>query len=228
MDLDAGLQMSCVDFSVQYLAAAGHEDVVAEARVQRRGREIVFVAVTVQLRDGKKICHGVMTFQVTASPRRTPRVRASHVLLPPPAAVIPPDARRLFLGYVNTLGIVPLHEEPGRTRLSMQRSATNVDEYGDLHPGALASLVDIAAVTASWSLVSRQPGTRGSTIGMQISFPAKTTDAVLADAHVQQRSESLLFNTVYVTAASSGQLAAMGQVSYRLVEPWPDDQAANP
>jgi acyl-coenzyme A thioesterase PaaI-like protein len=95
------------------------------------------------------------------------------------------------------------------------------DETGRLHAGALASLVDIAAVAASWSLVPRRAGARGSTIGMQVSYPGAATEPVVADAHVQQRSEELLFSAVHVTAAS-GQLVAMGQVSYRLLEPWPD------
>ena len=89
-----------------------------------------------------------------------------------------------------------------------------------MHAGALASLVDITAVAASWALVGRTPGARGSTIGMQVSFPITMAEDVIADAHVQQRAESLLFSTVHVTGATSGQLVAMGQVSYRLLEPW--------
>jgi hypothetical protein len=73
--------------------------------------------------------------------------------------------------------------------------------------------------------VPRRPGTRGSTIGLQLSFPRTTTDDVVADAHVHQRSESLLFSTVHVTSASSGQLVALGQVSYRLLEPRPESGA---
>jgi acyl-coenzyme A thioesterase PaaI-like protein len=96
----------------------------------------------------------------------------------------------------------------------------HVDERGQLHAGALASIVDIAAVAASWSLVPRREGARGSTVGMQLSYPSAAATAVVADAHVQQRSEELLFSTVHVTTAESGQLVAMGQVSYRLVEPW--------
>jgi len=98
----------------------------------------------------------------------------------------------------------------------------HVDERGLLHAGALASIVDIAAVAASWSLVPRREGARGSTIGMQVSYPSGAAAAVVADAHVQQRSEELLFSTVHVTTAVSGQLVAMGQVSYRLLEPWPE------
>jgi acyl-coenzyme A thioesterase PaaI-like protein len=98
----------------------------------------------------------------------------------------------------------------------------HVDERGQLHAGALASIVDIAAVAASWSLVPRREGARGATIGMQVSYPSGAATAVVADAHVQQRSEELLFSTVHVTTAASGQLVAMGQVSYRLLEPWPE------
>jgi hypothetical protein len=54
---------------------------------------------------------------------------------------------------------------------------------------------------------------------MQIAYPGTTASAVVADAHVQQRSEESFFSTVYVTTATSRQLVAMGQVSYRLLEP---------
>ena len=57
---------------------------------------------------------------------------------------------------------------------------------------------------------------------MQVSYPSGAATAVVADAHVQQRSEELLFSTVHVTTEASGQLVAMGQVSYRLLEPWPE------
>ena len=95
-----------------------------------------------------------------------------------------------------------------------------------MHAGAVASIVDIAAVAASWSMVTRRPGIRGSTIAMQVSFPDTAAAPVVADAHVHERAEALLFNTVHVTAADSGRLLALGQVSYRLLEPWPEASAA--
>jgi uncharacterized protein (TIGR00369 family) len=122
---------------------------------------------------------------------------------------------------VSKLEITPLHESPGRARLQMPCTPAHLDETGHVHAGALASVVDISAVMASWALIPRRQGARGSTIGMQVSFPSTIAEAVIADAHVQQRSESLLFCTVHVTGATSGHLVAMGQVSYRLLEPWP-------
>ena len=221
IDLDAEPHLSCVDLSMQYLAAAADGDVVAEARVLRRGREVIFLDVAVGSRAGAPICRGTLTYQVADYTGHTPRQRAEYRLLSPSPPLAAPDALRLFRGYVATLGIAPVHESPGRVRLRMPCTPQHVDERGHLHAGALASIVDIAAVSASWSLVGRRPGARGSTIGMQVSFPTLAADDVVADAHVQQRSEALLFNTVHVTTATSGQLVAMGQVSYRLVEPWP-------
>jgi uncharacterized protein (TIGR00369 family) len=225
VDLDTEPQLSCVDLSVQYLAAASEENVLAEARVLRRGRDLIFLDVAVRSGTGTPIGHGLLTYQASDYAGHMPRLRAQHVLLPVPTPLIAPANHRLFRGYVSKLEITPLHQTPGRVRLHMPCTPRHVDERGQLHAGALASMVDIAAVTATWSLVQRQPGVRGSTIGMQVSFPSAATTAVVADAHVQQRSEELLFSTVHVTTAVSGQLVAMGQVSYRLLEPWPEESS---
>jgi acyl-coenzyme A thioesterase PaaI-like protein len=88
-----------------------------------------------------------------------------------------------------------------------------------LHDGALASAIDVGGTAAAWSLVPDRQGARGSTIGLQISYTQAAAEAVVADAHVQQRSEELFLSTVYATTVASGQLVAVGLVSYRLVEP---------
>jgi uncharacterized protein (TIGR00369 family) len=221
VDLEAPGHPGCVDVAIQYLAPAGEEDVLAEATVVRRGRDLAFVAVTLRSRAGHPVGQGLVTYQAPGHPERAPRVLARPALLAAPDPVTRPREERLFRGYVRKLGMRPLHESPGRARLRMPGTANHLDEAGRVHAGALASIVDIAAVAASWSLVPRRPGARGSTIAMQVSYPSPTSEAVVADAHVQQRSEALLFSTVHVTAEDSGQLVALGQVSYRLIEPWP-------
>ena len=222
VNLDTKTDLRCVDLALQYLDAGRDEDLVAEARVLRRGRDVVFLEVVARSRADVPICKGLLTYQTADHAGRSPRLRADPMLLPAPSPLIAPVKHRLFHGYVTKLGMTAIHESPGRVRISMPGTPEHADETGHLHAGALASIVDIAAVAASWSLVPRRPGTRGSTIAMQVSFPSTTTEAVVADAHVQQRSESLLFSTVHVTAATSGQLVALGQVSYRLLEPWPE------
>ena len=61
--------------------------------------------------------------------------------------------------------------------------------------------MDIAAVAASWSLVPRRPGTRGSTIAMQVSFPRSTTEAVIAK---QNLSRELAINRIRDALRKSG------------------------
>jgi uncharacterized protein (TIGR00369 family) len=219
VDLDTDLQLSCVDLSVQYLTAATEEDVVAEARVLRRGRGLVVLDVALRSRAGRPICQGLLSYQTSDYAKRPPRLWGQPSLLPPLTTLTPPSSHRLFTGYVRKLDITPLHQSPGRVRLQMPCTPMHLDERGQLHAGALASIVDIAAVTASWSLVPRREGARGSTVGMQVSYPSHAAAAVVADAYVQQRSEEFLFTTINVTTGDEGQLVAMGQVSYRLVEP---------
>ena len=221
VDVDAKTDLRCVDLSVQYLDAGREDDVIAEARVLRRGRDVVFLDVALRSRAGGPICRGLLTYQTAEHVGHAPRLHAAHIPLPAPSVLIAPPEHRLFRGYVEKLDMTPVHESPGRVRLRMPCTPKHVDESGGMHAGALASIVDIAAVAASWSLVPRRPGARGSTVAMQVNFPGATTDDVVADAHVQQRSESLLFSTVHVTAEATGQFVAMGQVSYRLLEPWP-------
>jgi uncharacterized protein (TIGR00369 family) len=222
VDLDADRHVGCVDVALQYLTAATEDDVVARAQVLRRGRDLAFLDVELHTRAGAPICRGLVTYRASDYGGRAPRLRARHVPLPAPAPLVPPVHDGLFRGYVAKLGIAPLHQEPGRVRLAMPSAPERLDEGGRVHVGALASIVDIAAVAASWSLVPRRQGARGSTIAMQVSFPGAVADGVVADAHVHQRAEELLFSTVHVTASGSGQLLALGQVSYRLLEPWPD------
>jgi uncharacterized protein (TIGR00369 family) len=222
VDFEVEPHVGCVDLSIHYLSAGSEEDVIAEARVSRRGRDLCFLDVALRSAAGRPICQGIMSYRFPDYAGRTPRLRAQPVLLPAPTPLTPPPEQRLFRGYVHKLDITPLHHSPGRVRLHMPCTARHVDERGHLHAGALASLVDIAAVAATWSLVPNRQGARGSTIGMQVNYPSTTTAAVVADAHVQQRSEELFLSTVQVTTVTSGQLVAMGQVSYRLLEPWAD------
>lgn len=221
LDLHADLQLGCVDLSLQYLARVAEEDVVAEARVLRRGRSLVVLDVALATRAAGPVCHGLLSYQTSDYGGRAPRRQARGAPLPTPETLVPACSPRLLRGYVGKLGITSLHQSPGRVRMHMPCTAMHVDERGQLHPGALASIADIAAVAASWSLVPRRDGARGSTVGMQLSYPSAAAGGVVADAHVQQRSEELLFSTVHVTTAESGQLVAIGQVTYRLVEPWP-------
>jgi uncharacterized protein (TIGR00369 family) len=215
--LDREPFLGTVDFSVQYLSAAVEEDVLASASVMRRGRDLFFLEGQVYTREKKPICKGLMIYRAPDYAGQPRRCAAYPDLLtaPPFSPATQPLSR--YGGYIQKLQINTVYEGPGRMRLAMPCSADLVDERGQLHEGAMASLLDIAGTAASWTLATRQ-GSRGATIGIQLSYLQATHDPVIADAHVQQRSEELFFSTVQITTATAGQLVAMGNVSYRLLE----------
>lgn len=219
IDLDPAPHLSSVDMSIHYLSPAREEDVLAEAQMVQRGRDLFFLAVTLRTPAGKPICQGVMTYRAPDYAGQAQRLHAQPVLLPVPASLTPPDNPRVIRGYVHKLGMTVQHQSPSRVRLHMPCTAMHVDERGQMHAGALASITDLAGTAAAWSLVPRRPGTRGATVGMHVSYTSTTTDPVVADAHVQQRSEELFFSTVHVTSARTGALVALGEVTYRLLEP---------
>jgi uncharacterized protein (TIGR00369 family) len=215
--LDREPFLGTVDFSIQYLSAAMEEDVLAAASVMRRGRDLFFLEGHVYTREKKPICKGLMIYRApdyAGQPRRC-AAYPDRLAEPPLASETSPLSR--YGGYIQKLQITTVYEGPGRIRLAMPCSTELLDERGQLHEGAIASLLDIAGTAASWTLVTRQ-GSRGATIGMQLSYLQATHDPVIADAHVQQRSEELFFSTVQITTATTGQLVAMGNVSYRLLE----------
>lgn len=52
------------DLSVSYLSAAHAVDLVAEARVMRRGRSLVFIEVDVTASTGERIAKGLVTYKL--------------------------------------------------------------------------------------------------------------------------------------------------------------------
>ncbi len=63
IDLDSDATLGCVDLSIQYLSAAFAEDVVADARVLRRGRDLFFLDVELRTLQAKPICQALMIYR---------------------------------------------------------------------------------------------------------------------------------------------------------------------
>jgi uncharacterized protein (TIGR00369 family) len=61
------------NLTVSYLAAARAVDLTAEARVLRRGRNVVFVEVDVAAPDGTRIAKGLVTYSLVYSNNRPAR-----------------------------------------------------------------------------------------------------------------------------------------------------------
>ena len=217
VDIQPEVFVGTVDLSVQYLTAAVEEDVVATAKVLRRGRDLFFLESAVRNLADQPICQGLMIYRAPNYAGRPRRTYAEPALLPTLTRSLHPEPLSRLGEFIHTLQVTTTHEQPGRVRLTMPCTADHVDEQGHLAEGALAALLDIAGTAASWTLAKRQ-GSRGATIGMQLSYLNPAQDAVVADAQVQQRSEELFFSTVQITTMTSRQIVAMGNVSYRILE----------
>lgn len=85
-----------------------------------------------------------------------------------------------------------------------------------VHGGAIASLIDTAAMVAAWSGAEAPPQLRGSTVGMTVTYVAPATGEDLhATARVLHRGRSLVQLDVEVKG-TSGLLVAKGLVTYKI------------
>lgn len=54
-----------IDMHIYYLDSVAAEDLVAESRVRRRGRSIVFLEVEVKTAAGRDVAHGELVYRVS-------------------------------------------------------------------------------------------------------------------------------------------------------------------
>jgi uncharacterized protein (TIGR00369 family) len=118
--------------------------------------------------------------------------------------------------FVRHLGMRLESIEPDRARLAMPYRE-ELATIGDVvHGGALAALLDTAAMTASWSAHDGSGQLRGTTVGLSVDFVAAARgEQLIAEARVLKRGRNLCFCEVDVTGASGG-LVAKGLVTYKL------------
>jgi len=217
LDLQAEPLVNTVDLSIQYLAAAMREEITAEAMVLRRGRDIFFLDVTVRGAVQQLISQGLMVY---CAPQYTAPMRLYSRPAPPATARVQDSPPVLGLNnqdFTHKLQITTMSHSPGRVCLAMPYLPAHGDEQGNMHPSAVAALLDTAGTHASWSMVQRQ-GTHGATVGIQLSYPDVGQTDVVAEAYIERRSEEMFFSLVQIRAVSTGHLVAMGNVSYRLLE----------
>jgi uncharacterized protein (TIGR00369 family) len=217
----AGLETRTLDLAVTYLAAAIGEDIVADAEVLRRGKEIVYADVGVRNDAGKWIAKGLVTFRA-APPSADDRQR--H-LPPPPAPTaggeIPPLARAFVsVPFIKRLGMTITQMHDGTGTLRMPFIDANADADGAVHEGALAAFLDTAGAVASWSIVGLDFRLKASTVGIHVSYHARAVgEDVVAHSRTLMRTDEIFANTVTLVAAASERVVATGSVTYRIVVP---------
>jgi len=217
------LETGTLDLSVDYLAAAIGEDIVATGEVLRRGKEISYTDIDVRNDAGKRIAKGLVTyraFDVAAVPaardrqhRSAPRAPASqsfHLIQHARGFVMVP--------FIARLGMQADHASAGEAVLHMPFKQENADADDAVHEGALAALIDTTGALASWSLTGLNFAYKASTVGIHVSHHARAYhEEVVAHARTLRRMNEIFLNQVTVSGRDSRTVVATGSVTYRIV-----------
>jgi uncharacterized protein (TIGR00369 family) len=200
---------------VSYLAAAIGEEIVADARLLRRGKELCFVGIDVATAEGKAIASITATVRgrFGAEPAQTLVSSGDHGEADPG----PMGPHIGQVPFIGNRGISVEHMVGGTSRLVMPMSDGNADLDGGVHEGAVLALLDTTGAMASWA--ESGPGRyKASTPSMQIQnlAPAPKTDLV-AYGRCVQRDAEIFWSDVEVASASTGRVTARGTVLYRIV-----------
>ena len=218
-----GLETGTLDLSVNYLAAAIGEDIVATAEVLRRGKEIVYSDVDIHNDAGKRIAKGLVTyraFDAEALPAARDRQRRSAATLPATETYQLVKHARGFVmvPFIARLGMEVDHADDGESVLRMPFKTENADADEAVHEGALAALIDTTGALASWSITGLNFAFKASTVGIHVSHHARAVrEEVVAHARTLRRMNEIFLNHVTVSGCDSGTVVAAGSVTYRIV-----------
>ena len=118
--------------------------------------------------------------------------------------------------FVGHLGIQLTSMQPDVATLTLPFADSLVTISTTIHGGAIASLIDTAAMVAAWSDATVPDNMRGTTVGLTVTYlaPAEHED-IQAIARVLRRGRSLVYLDVEVQSVS-GSAIAKGLVTYKL------------
>jgi uncharacterized protein (TIGR00369 family) len=200
---------------VSYLAAAHAQDVIAQVRLLREGKELCFVEVDVATDDAKPVAHASALVRGRfGAPAAELAVSAGDQGACDPGSMGPHIGR---IPYVAGRGIAVEHMSGGASRLVMPWREANADEAGGVHEGAVLALLDTAGAMASWAVTGPGPY-KASTPALQAQLlaPPPQGDLVAYGRNVQ-RDGGCFWSDVEVAAAASGRVCARGTVVYRIL-----------
>jgi uncharacterized protein (TIGR00369 family) len=211
-----------LDLSVDYLAAAIGEDIVADAQVLRRGKEIVYSDVDVRNDAGKRIAKGLVTYRALDRPPAGPaRQRVTHAdPAPADAGDVPKLARAIVsVPFIASLGMRIARMADGHSVLHMPSTPDKSDHDGAVHEGALAALLDTTGAMASWSLAGVDLRYKASTVGIHVNYHGPAREDVVAEGRTWRRNDEIFLNQVTASERTSRRVVATGTVTYRIVVP---------
>lgn len=201
---------------VSYLAAAIGEEVIAEASLLRRGKELIFADVRVDGVDGKPVARGGVTVRGRfGAPASAPPAVLGEDAPGDPGPMGRHVGRTPFMGR---LGISVEHMRAGQSRILLPFHEPNADAAGGVHEGAVLALLDTTGAMAAWALTGPGPYKASTpTLQAQILAPPPPADLV-GYGQVVHRDRELFWCDVEVGSAADRHLVARGTVVYRIVQ----------
>src|ERR1051326_5144735 len=136
-------EAAAIDVAVNYLAAAIGEEIFAEARVLRRGKEITYAEVDVSTVAAKPIAKGLVTTRiVTAGVSQRTFSGAADPNAFSAAEVSSLGRAMMKVPFIARLGMRNERMEAGTARVRMPFIEANSAAGGAVHEGALIALID--------------------------------------------------------------------------------------
>ena len=212
---------AAIDVAVNYLAAAIGEEIFAEARVLRRGKEITYAEVDVTTGAKKPIAKGLVTTRIVAAggPDRVFAGTADPNAIA--AADVPSLGRAMMkVPFIARLGMRNERMDSGTARVRMPFLEANGAAGGAVHEGSLIALLDTTGAMASWSITGLDFSFKASTVAVHANFADRAIrEDVIAFSRTLRRREEIFWNEVTVVGAESSRIVAHGDVVYRIVVP---------
>lgn len=204
-----------IGFQINYLAAAINEDVIGEARLLRRGKELCFVEVTTHTADGKPTGHATLAMR-----GRMGLPPAQMVKCPVDAGgdeVSPMGKMMGGVSFIASRGLKAEQMADSRARMVMPDIEANRDLNGGHHEGAVLALLDTCGAMAAWAETGPGPY-KASTAAIQAQLhKPEPKGELVAYARVVNRDTEIFWSHVDVAEKLSGDLIAQGTVLYRIV-----------
>src|SRR5947208_13371003 len=121
-----------LDLSVDYLAAAIGEDIVAEAEVLRRGKEIAYADADVRNDGGKRIAKGLVTYRaLDHPPAGAGRQRVMRTEAAAAGGEVPRLARAIVsVPFMASLGLAITRMQDGPAGVPMPLTPDKTDREG--------------------------------------------------------------------------------------------------
>lgn len=118
--------------------------------------------------------------------------------------------------YVAHLGMQLIDMQPGMATLALPFTEAVVTVGSIVHGGAIASLIDTAAMVAAWSDAEVPTKVRGTTVNLTIAYlTAAEKEDIQAIARVLRRGRNLVYLDIEVSSVS-GKAIAKGLVTYKI------------